>query len=122
VVGRDGRLSGPELAEGLIAGLRKAGRNVIDLGMVPTPVVYFGATTCAPAAACRSPAATTRPTTTASRSWSAAKPCRECHPDLHARIAEDRLLETKARHAQRARHRRGLRHRIAGDVQLGQRR
>ncbi|MFC5570967.1 phosphomannomutase/phosphoglucomutase [Lysobacter yangpyeongensis] len=43
VVGRDGRLSGPELAEGLINGLRKAGRNVIDIGMAPTPVVYFGA-------------------------------------------------------------------------------
>ena len=42
VVGRDGRLSGPELSKGLIAGLRKAGRNVIDIGMVPTPVVYFG--------------------------------------------------------------------------------
>ena len=42
VIGRDGRLSGPELSESLIAGLRKAGRNVIDLGMVPTPVVYFG--------------------------------------------------------------------------------
>ncbi|HEY5802837.1 MAG TPA: phosphomannomutase/phosphoglucomutase, partial [Lysobacter sp.] len=43
VVGRDGRLSGPVMAEGLIAGLRKAGRNVIDIGMAPTPVVYFGA-------------------------------------------------------------------------------
>jgi len=43
VVGRDGRLSGPELAEGLIKGLRKAGRNVIDIGMAPTPVVYFAA-------------------------------------------------------------------------------
>jgi len=43
VVGRDGRLSGPSLMEGLIAGLRKAGRNVIDIGMAPTPVVYFGA-------------------------------------------------------------------------------
>jgi phosphomannomutase/phosphoglucomutase len=42
VVGRDGRLSGPDLVDGLTAGLRKAGRNVIDLGMVPTPVVYFG--------------------------------------------------------------------------------
>ncbi|MFS8138504.1 MAG: phosphomannomutase/phosphoglucomutase, partial [Thermomonas sp.] len=42
VVGRDGRLSGPELTEGLINGLRKAGRNVIDIGLVPTPVVYFG--------------------------------------------------------------------------------
>ncbi|WP_460731174.1 phosphomannomutase/phosphoglucomutase [Lysobacter tyrosinilyticus] len=43
VVGRDGRLSGPELADGLINGLRKAGRNVIDIGMAPTPVVYFAA-------------------------------------------------------------------------------
>lgn len=43
VVGRDGRLSGPELSEGLINGLRKAGRNVIDIGMAPTPVVYFAA-------------------------------------------------------------------------------
>ncbi|KAF1697105.1 phosphomannomutase/phosphoglucomutase [Pseudoxanthomonas koreensis] len=43
VVGRDGRLSGPELAGGLVEGLRKAGRNVIDVGMVPTPVVYFAA-------------------------------------------------------------------------------
>jgi phosphomannomutase / phosphoglucomutase len=43
VVGRDGRLSGPEMIEGLVAGLRKAGANVIDIGMVPTPVIYFGA-------------------------------------------------------------------------------
>jgi len=42
VVGRDGRLSGPDLVGGLSDGLRKAGRNVIDIGMVPTPVVYFG--------------------------------------------------------------------------------
>ncbi|MEH6421648.1 phosphomannomutase/phosphoglucomutase [Pseudomonas sp. CGJS7] len=43
VVGRDGRLSGPAMIEGLVAGLRKAGRNVIDIGMAPTPVIYFGA-------------------------------------------------------------------------------
>jgi phosphomannomutase/phosphoglucomutase len=42
VVGRDGRLSGPDLAAGLIEGLRKAGRNVIDIGLAPTPLVYFG--------------------------------------------------------------------------------
>jgi phosphomannomutase/phosphoglucomutase len=42
VIGRDGRLSGPDLVAGLTEGLRKAGRNVIDIGMVPTPVVYFG--------------------------------------------------------------------------------
>ncbi|MCI4569062.1 phosphomannomutase/phosphoglucomutase [Lysobacter sp. CFH 32150] len=40
-VGRDGRLSGPDMVAGLIEGLRKAGRNVIDIGMAPTPVVYF---------------------------------------------------------------------------------
>ena len=43
VVGRDGRLSGPDLVAGLIEGLRRAGRNVIDIGMAPTPMVYFGA-------------------------------------------------------------------------------
>ncbi len=43
VVGRDGRLSGPELSAGLIEGLRKAGRNVFDIGMAPTPVAYFAA-------------------------------------------------------------------------------
>ena len=43
VVGRDGRLSGPDLVSGLIDGLRRAGRNVIDIGMAPTPLVYYGA-------------------------------------------------------------------------------
>lgn len=43
VVGRDGRLSGPDMVAGLVAGLRKAGRNVIDIGLAPTPVTYFGA-------------------------------------------------------------------------------
>ncbi|MEZ5464182.1 MAG: phosphomannomutase/phosphoglucomutase [Lysobacteraceae bacterium] len=41
VVGRDGRLSGPELAAELIIGLRKAGCDVIDIGEAPTPLVYF---------------------------------------------------------------------------------
>ena len=41
VVGRDGRLSGPEMANALIEGLRLAGRDVIDIGLAPTPVVYF---------------------------------------------------------------------------------
>ncbi|MCE7032226.1 phosphomannomutase/phosphoglucomutase [Lysobacter sp. GX 14042] len=43
VVGRDGRLSGSMLSAALIEGLRKAGRNVVDIGMAPTPLVYFGA-------------------------------------------------------------------------------
>lgn len=42
VVGRDGRLSSPELSQALIDGLRMAGREIIDLGLVPTPLVYFG--------------------------------------------------------------------------------
>ncbi len=41
VVGRDGRLSGPELVAALARGLATAGCEVIDIGMVPTPVVYF---------------------------------------------------------------------------------
>ncbi|MGH8190632.1 MAG: phosphomannomutase/phosphoglucomutase [Rhodanobacteraceae bacterium] len=43
VIGRDGRLSGPELSEALIEGLRAAGVDVIDIGAVPTPVSYFAA-------------------------------------------------------------------------------
>ncbi|MBB3226772.1 phosphomannomutase/phosphoglucomutase [Luteibacter sp. Sphag1AF] len=41
VVGRDGRLSGPELSAALTEGLRAAGIDVIDLGAAPTPLVYF---------------------------------------------------------------------------------
>jgi phosphomannomutase/phosphoglucomutase len=41
VVGRDGRLSGPELSGALIEGLRATGCNVIDIGAAPTPVLYF---------------------------------------------------------------------------------
>ena len=43
VIGRDGRLSGPSLIEALTEGLLSTGINVIDLGMVATPMVYFGA-------------------------------------------------------------------------------
>ncbi|HET9817843.1 MAG TPA: phosphomannomutase/phosphoglucomutase [Rhodanobacteraceae bacterium] len=43
VVGRDGRLSGPELSDALIEGLCAAGVDVIDIGAVPTPVSYFAA-------------------------------------------------------------------------------
>lgn len=41
VVARDGRLSGPELSASLTQGLTASGRNVIDVGRVPTPVLYF---------------------------------------------------------------------------------
>jgi phosphomannomutase/phosphoglucomutase len=43
VVGRDGRLSGPDLSQALARGLQAAGIDVIDIGQVPTPVVYFAA-------------------------------------------------------------------------------
>lgn len=40
-VGYDGRLSGPELAAALARGIMKSGVDVINLGMVTTPMVYF---------------------------------------------------------------------------------
>ena len=43
VVGRDGRLSGPELAAAVADGIRASGANVIDAGMVATPMTYFAA-------------------------------------------------------------------------------
>ncbi|WP_462384462.1 phosphomannomutase/phosphoglucomutase [Pseudomonas sp. Marseille-QA0892] len=42
-VGRDGRLSGPELVQGLIQGIAESGCTVSDIGMVPTPVLYYAA-------------------------------------------------------------------------------
>jgi phosphomannomutase/phosphoglucomutase len=42
VVGRDGRLSGPKLAQALARGLNATGIDVIDVGVVATPMVYFG--------------------------------------------------------------------------------
>jgi phosphomannomutase/phosphoglucomutase len=42
-IGYDGRLSGPELTDALSTGIRKAGVNVVNLGMVATPMVYFAA-------------------------------------------------------------------------------
>jgi len=40
-IGRDGRLSGPELSQALARGLQAAGIDVIDVGCVATPMVYF---------------------------------------------------------------------------------
>jgi phosphomannomutase/phosphoglucomutase len=42
-IGRDGRLSGPELSQALARGIRAAGVNVLDVGMVTTPMTYFAA-------------------------------------------------------------------------------
>ncbi len=46
-VGRDGRLSGPALADALIRGLVATGVEVIDIGAVTTPMLYFAASTLA---------------------------------------------------------------------------
>ncbi|MDH5178233.1 MAG: phosphomannomutase/phosphoglucomutase [Gammaproteobacteria bacterium] len=43
VFARDGRLSGPELGQALVNGIRESGVNVVDIGMVPTPVLYYAA-------------------------------------------------------------------------------
>jgi phosphomannomutase len=44
-VGRDGRLSGPGLSNALIRGLLTAGVDVVDVGKVTTPMLYFAAST-----------------------------------------------------------------------------
>ena len=41
VVARDGRLSGPDLIAALSRGIQSTGVNVISIGMVPTPVLYY---------------------------------------------------------------------------------
>ena len=41
VIARDGRLSSPGLASALSEGLRAGGCDVVDVGMVPTPVLYY---------------------------------------------------------------------------------
>jgi len=45
VVGRDGRLSGPGLVDALKRGLASTGLDVVDLGAVTTPMVYYVAAT-----------------------------------------------------------------------------
>lgn len=42
-IGRDGRLSGTELSQALARGIRKSGIDVVDVGMVATPMLYFAA-------------------------------------------------------------------------------
>jgi phosphomannomutase/phosphoglucomutase len=44
-VGHDNRLTSPDLAAGLIAGIRSAGASVVDVGTVPTPVLYWSEAT-----------------------------------------------------------------------------
>ena len=45
VVGRDCRLSGARFADAMIGGLNATGTDVVDLGVVPTPLTYFAANT-----------------------------------------------------------------------------
>lgn len=42
-IGRDGRLSGSELSHSLAEGIQKSGINVLDVGMVATPMLYLAA-------------------------------------------------------------------------------
>ena len=42
-VGRDGRLTGPELRDSLAEGLLAGGVSVVDMGRVPTPILYYAA-------------------------------------------------------------------------------
>ena len=44
-VGYDGRLSSPDLADALVAGLKASGMHVLRVGRGPTPLLYFAATT-----------------------------------------------------------------------------
>lgn len=41
VLGRDGRLSSPDFNAAMLRGLLESGRNVIDIGLVPSPLLYF---------------------------------------------------------------------------------
>lgn len=41
IVAYDGRLSSPDLCGALVEGLQESGRNVINIGLVPTPLLYF---------------------------------------------------------------------------------
>lgn len=42
-IGRDGRLSGPSLTAALAKGIQQSGIDVVDVGMVATPMVYYAA-------------------------------------------------------------------------------
>ena len=44
-VGRDGRLSSPELEAALVAGLREGGVDALRIGLGPTPMLYFAVNT-----------------------------------------------------------------------------
>ena len=41
IIGRDGRKSSESFSEALARGLTESGRDVVDIGLVPTPTLYF---------------------------------------------------------------------------------
>ena len=120
VVGRDGRLSGPEMSESLIKGLRKAGRNVIDIGLVPTPVVYFGCYHLRTGCGVAITGSHNPPDYNGFKIVVGAETLSgEAITDLYARIAEDRLYEAKMEGALSERDiSEDYIERIAGDIQL----
>ena len=123
VVGRDGRLSGPELTEGLVNGLRKAGRNVIDIGLVPTPVVYFGCYHLRTGCGVAITGSHNPPDYNGFKIVVGGETLSDTAiTDLHARIAEDQLHEadTLGTVAERDISDDYV-ERIAGDIQIGQR-
>jgi len=61
-VGRDGRVSGPGLAAALVRGLKSTGLDVVDIGMVTTPMLYYVAAT-------RAVTLTVPPSSCGSRPW-----------------------------------------------------
>ena len=94
VVGRDGRLSGPELAGALSDGLRAAGIDVIDLGAVPTPVAYFAAFHFGTGCAVSVTGSHNPPDHNGFKIVVGGETLAEgAIADLHRRIAEDRLQE-----------------------------
>ncbi|MFT4179051.1 MAG: phosphomannomutase/phosphoglucomutase [Thermomonas sp.] len=123
VVGRDGRLSGPELAQGLITGLRKAGRNVIDIGMAPTPVVYFGCYHLRTGCGVSITGSHNPPDYNGFKIVVGGETLSgKAITDLHARIADDRLLDADVPGALNERSiGNEYVQRIASDIQIGQR-
>lgn len=123
VIGRDGRLSGPELSAGLIAGLRKAGRNVIDIGMAPTPVVYFGSYHLRTGCCVAITGSHNPPEYNGFKIVVGAETLAgPALADLYARIAEDRLHTAKQLGGLSERDiGEDYVERIAGDIQIGKR-
>lgn len=93
-VGHDNRESSPALANGLISGLRAAGADVLDIGTVPTPVLYWSEVTFDADAGVQITGSHNPP------EWNGIKMTAgraalygDAIQDLHRRITEDDLLQ-----------------------------